>query len=145
MAYREVTMTEIKEVLRQWMARERSKRIARRLGLDPKTVRRYVRVAERCGLAVGMEAEALSEEKLSEIAGALGGMPGRSRGPTWELCERHREWIAEKLRDRVKLSKIRRLLARQGVCLAQADNGRFVAYWVSFVDGSSAIVREEAP
>jgi hypothetical protein len=32
MAYREVTMIEIKEVLRQWMAGERGKRIARRLG-----------------------------------------------------------------------------------------------------------------
>ena len=82
MAYREVTMTEIKEVLRQWMARERSKRIARRLGIDPKTVRRYVRVAEGCGLAAGMEADALSEEKLAEIAGGLGGMPGRTHGAT---------------------------------------------------------------
>jgi transposase len=132
MAYREVTMSEIKEVLRQWMARERSKRIARRLGLDPKTVRRYVRVAEGCGLAAGMEAEALSEAKLVEIAGALGGMPGRSRGATWEQCEQHREWIAEKLGAGVKLSKIRRLLARQGVDLAQATLYRFAVSELGF-------------
>ena len=38
MAYREVTMIEITEVLRQWLAGARPKQIARRLGIDPKTV-----------------------------------------------------------------------------------------------------------
>ena len=46
MAYREVTMVEAKEVLRQWLAGAGKKRIAARLGLDPKTVRRYVRAGE---------------------------------------------------------------------------------------------------
>jgi DNA-binding CsgD family transcriptional regulator len=48
MAYREVTMIEITEVLRQWVAGAGRRQIARRLGLDPKTVRRYLRAAERC-------------------------------------------------------------------------------------------------
>ena len=56
MAYREVTMIEITEVLRQWLAGARRKQIARRLGLDPKTVRRYLRAGERCGLAPGLDA-----------------------------------------------------------------------------------------
>ena len=50
MAYREVGMIEIKEVLRLWLAGRGKKPIARRLGLDPKTVRRYTRVAEANGL-----------------------------------------------------------------------------------------------
>jgi Mn-dependent DtxR family transcriptional regulator len=50
MAYREVTMIEITEVLRQWMAGAGRKRIARMLGVDPKTVRHYVRAARECGL-----------------------------------------------------------------------------------------------
>ena len=40
--YREVRMVEITEVLRLWRAGVPKKRIAARLGLDPKTVRRYV-------------------------------------------------------------------------------------------------------
>jgi hypothetical protein len=51
MAYREVTLIEITEVLRQRLAGARHRQIARRLGLDPKTVRRYVRAAARCELA----------------------------------------------------------------------------------------------
>lgn len=50
MAFREVTMVEIKEVLRQWLAGVGKKRIAARLGLDPKTVRRYARAAEACAM-----------------------------------------------------------------------------------------------
>jgi predicted DNA-binding transcriptional regulator YafY len=55
--YREVRMVEITEVLRLWRAGVPKKRIAARLGLDPKTVRRYVTVAEATGLRVGVEGE----------------------------------------------------------------------------------------
>ncbi len=41
MAYREVTMVEVKEVLRLWLGEMGKRRIAARLGLDPKTVRGY--------------------------------------------------------------------------------------------------------
>jgi len=42
MAYREVTMLEVKEVLRLWLEGVPKKRIAARLGLNVKTVRRYL-------------------------------------------------------------------------------------------------------
>ena len=45
MPYREVTMFEVKEVVRLWLAGIAKKQIAARLGLDPKTVRRYVKSA----------------------------------------------------------------------------------------------------
>ena|SRR5437764_10670550 len=48
--YREVTMIEITEVLRLWRDGVPKKRIAARLGLDPKTVRRYITTAETTGL-----------------------------------------------------------------------------------------------
>ena len=51
--YREVTRIEIAEVLRLWLAGTPKKRIAAVLGLDRKTVRHYVGVAEGTGLLVG--------------------------------------------------------------------------------------------
>jgi len=42
MPYREVGMLETKEVLRLWLGGVPKKRIARQLGLDPKTVRGFV-------------------------------------------------------------------------------------------------------
>jgi hypothetical protein len=38
MAYREITMIEIKEILRRWVSGIPKKRLAAQLGLDPKTV-----------------------------------------------------------------------------------------------------------
>ena len=50
MAYREVTVLEVKEVLRLWLSGVPKKRIARQLGFDAKTVRRYLAVAQSHGL-----------------------------------------------------------------------------------------------
>lgn len=50
MAYREVDMFEAKEVVRRWLDGHAKKRIARELGLDIKTVRRYVKAAEEVGV-----------------------------------------------------------------------------------------------
>ena len=47
--YREVTMIEFREVLRLWQEQVPKKRIATLLGLDPKTVRRYLGAAEATG------------------------------------------------------------------------------------------------
>jgi len=55
--YREVTMIEFREVLRLWQEQVPKKRIAARLGLDPKTVRRY--------LWVRAQRETLSDDQLS--------------------------------------------------------------------------------
>jgi predicted transcriptional regulator len=51
--YREVTMIEFREVLRLWHEQVPKKRIAAQLGLDPKTVRRYLSAAEAAGLRQG--------------------------------------------------------------------------------------------
>ncbi len=50
--YREVTMIEIREVLRLRGAGLPKKRIAAQLGLDPKTVRRYLTAAASAGVRV---------------------------------------------------------------------------------------------
>jgi len=49
--YREVTMLEVTEVLRLWRAGVPLKRLAAQLGLDPKTVRRYLGAAVAAGVA----------------------------------------------------------------------------------------------
>ena len=51
MAFREVTLLELKEVLRLARAGVAKKRIAAQLGLDVKTVRGYLKVLARSGLA----------------------------------------------------------------------------------------------
>jgi predicted DNA-binding transcriptional regulator YafY len=48
--YREVTILEVKKVLRRWREGVPTKRLAAQPGLDPKTVRRYLRAAVAAGL-----------------------------------------------------------------------------------------------
>jgi len=64
---------------------------ARRLGLDPKTVRRYLRAGERCGLAPGMEASALTGERVTAILTALRSGAEWSYGASWQQCEKPAE------------------------------------------------------
>jgi transposase len=125
MAYREVTMIEITEVLRQWLGGAGRRQIARRLGLDPKTVRRYLRTAERCGLHTGSDPTALTEAQVTAVITALRPGAERSYGEGWQACEAQRVFIEERLRAGVRLSKIRRLLLRQGLRLPRATLYRF--------------------
>jgi len=113
MPYREVTMLEIKEVLRLWLAGLGKKPIARQLGLDPKTVRSYLRTAAECGLAREQGPGALSDERLAAVLAALSPALQRSHGDTWALCEEHRTFLAALLKRRVRLTKVRKLLRRR--------------------------------
>jgi transposase len=123
---------EIKEVLLQWLEGVGKKLIARRLSVDVKTVRRYVRAAEGVGLEREMGRAALTEDKLAEIAAALDRMSGRPRGDAWAICVRHRQRIDELLSRRLKLTKVRKLLVREGIKVPYATLYRFVVSELGF-------------
>jgi hypothetical protein len=53
MAYREVRMMDIDQVIRRWLAGEKIRAIARLTGSDRNTVRRIVRLAEEVGIRAG--------------------------------------------------------------------------------------------
>src|SRR4030067_890114 len=81
MAYRWVTMIEVKEVLRQWLAGQSRKAMAKWVGLDRNTIRRYILVAQQCGLHAAAGVDALTDEKMSYVLAVF--VPGpRSRSPT---------------------------------------------------------------
>jgi transposase len=107
MAYREVTMIEVKEVLRRWLAGAKRKRIAAEVGLDPKTVRRYIGAAVECGLAPEGDGGKLTEEELVAVLARLRGETmGRPRGERWAHCEAERAFIERHLGQGVRLSKV---------------------------------------
>ena len=132
MAFREVTMHEVKEVLRQHLAGVAKKRIAARVGLDPKTVRRYVQVAEAHGIGVEAGLGSLTEARLGAVVAALTAMPGRPLGDNWERCQAERAFIAQQLEAGVKLTKVRKLLVRQGVAIPYSTLHRFATQELRF-------------
>jgi hypothetical protein len=135
--YREVTMLEVKEVLRLWREGVPTKRLAAQLGLDPKTVRRYLRVAVAAGLSA--DAGAVSEEQLRDVLLALQPAGGRPRGDGWAQCDAQREAIRRWLGDGLRLTKIRKLLVRQGVAIAYPTLYRFAVLELQFGQTATTI------
>ena len=79
-AYREVDVLEVKEVLRRWFARMDKKAIARELGLCARTVRRYLCWAEEAGAvrpALSSEGAAPAVDDSALDALAVEGERGR--------------------------------------------------------------------
>ena len=121
-------MHEVKEVLRQFLAGVPKKQIAARLRLDPKTVRRYIRVAGQQGIT---SAESLTDERFGVVLAELV-QPGRPHGESWDRCAAQREFIEEKLAARVRLSKVRKLLLRRGVDVPYSTLHRFATQELGF-------------
>lgn len=132
MAYREVTMIEIKEVLRQRLAGRPKKRIAFEVGLDPKTVRRYLAAAEGLGFREDGGEEQLTDEFILELVDALRPQGSRQRGQAWKVCARERKFIEDRLSSRVRLKKVWKLLRRRGVDVPYSTLHRFARAELEF-------------
>lgn len=123
MAFREVGVVEVKEVLRLSREGVSKKRIARQLGLDVKTVRRYLELSE------GVDD---LDAAVATVAERLSAHNGRPRGEGWERCLAQRDFIASHLDHGVRLTKVRRLLRRRGVLVSYATLHRFAVEELGF-------------
>ena len=128
--FREVTMIELREVLRLRRTGLPKKRIAAQLGLGPKTVRRYLAVAATAGVhpTVGP----INDEQLQAVLLALHPGGGRPRGDGWARCVDQRAVIERWLGEKLRLTKIRKLLVRQGVHIAYPTLHRFAVPELQF-------------
>jgi hypothetical protein len=89
MAFREVRMFEVREVLRLWVRGEGLRAIERLAGIDRKTVRRYVEAAVDTGLDRESGEDQLNDvfmslvvERDDPIAPTAMGRPGGASSPT---------------------------------------------------------------
>lgn len=141
MAFREVSMLEVKEVLRGWLAGEAKKALARRTGLSRNTVKAYIRAAVKCGLCVGSGPgpAALTDEVLGAVLGLLKAPPAVAHGESWSLVETQRQFVEGKLGEGVLLTKVGRLLKLQGVIVPYATLHRFAVKELGFGQGAPTI------
>jgi len=110
MAFREVHVIELKEILRRWLGGESFRAIARDGPADRKTVRRYVKAAEGCGLERDGGEEQLTDELIGMVAEEVRPRGPGVRGQTWKLCQEHREFLQAKVDLGLRLTKVRKLL-----------------------------------
>lgn len=144
MSYRELTMIDVKELLRRWSAGHSNRKIARETAADRDTVRRYVDVAKEFGLERGHE---FTDEEVHEIAQRVHARPVPDASAEWNAIAKHREQIEEWLgRKRpLKLTKILTLLVREHSVEASYDTLRRYAIQELGWRKKEATIRLEDP
>lgn len=131
MGFREVSVVEVREVLRAWLEGAGPRKVAERAGVDRKTARRYVAAAEAAGLAREAGVEAVTDELVGAVVDAVRPVRPDGHGRAWEELLGHEEairaWVAGDGKDAKPLSivKIEELLARQGVVVPYRTLHRF--------------------
>ena len=127
MVYREVSVIEVREVLRAWLAGKSERAVAAQAGVNRKTGKRYVRAAVAAGLSRGGGEEQLTDELIGQVVSVVRPARPDGHGQGWAELEARREQIAEWAAAGVPVVKIGILLARQGVVVAERTLHRFVA------------------
>ena len=123
MAYRELSVIELREVWRRYSAGEGVRAIARGTGIDRKTITKYVAAAVALGLRRG--APPPTEDQLAAFGREVRGMPvGRPAALAERLASQQGQ-IAAWLTDGLRLTKIHRRLREHGVSVPYSSLHRF--------------------
>jgi len=125
MSFRELSMIDVKEMLRRWQAGQSARQIARGSGMDRKTVARYIEAAQSGGLA--REAGEISDELVAEIAKRIQARPAVTPSDAWKTLEAQRPRIEAWLGAArpLRLTRVRELLARDGIKVGYMTLYRF--------------------
>ena len=123
MAYRELGVIEIREILRRYCLGEGLRAIARGTGSDRKTIAKYVAAAVAAGLQRG-DAASPSDVHITAVLAAVRSAGGRP-GAVPDRLAPHRAQIAGWLAEGLRLTKIHRRLRAQGVAVPYSSLHRF--------------------
>jgi hypothetical protein len=125
--YREVSVIEIREVLRAWLSGSGLRTVAARAGVDRKTARRYVDAAVEAGLDRDCGVEQLSDELIGAVVTAVRPDRPQGHGQAWEALSANHDRISTWVKDGLTVVKIGDLLARHGVIVPQRTLHRYCA------------------
>lgn len=135
MAYRELGVIEVREVLRRFCLGDGLRAIARGTGSDRKTVAKYVAAAIAGGLRRGDPAP--TDDQVAAVIVAVHAAPVGRPGDVPDRLAPHRDQIAAWLAEGLRLTKIYRRLRGQGVCVPYSSLHRFARAQLDF--GAPAI------
>jgi transposase len=127
MAFREVLVTQVREVLRAWLGGAGKRPAARRAGVDVKTAARYIRAAQAAGLARDGDESQLSDELLGQVVAAVRPARPAGHGSSWEALAGRQGEITGWVKAGLTLVKIGELLERSGTPVPYRTLARFAA------------------
>ena len=126
MAYREVRVFEVREVLRLWLRGEGLRSVERLAGVDRKTVRRYVAAAEELGLVRAGGEDQLSDGLMASVVEVVRPHRSDGHGEAWRLLVTHHDrikaWLSD---DGLTVVKVHEFLAREGIVVPERTLHRY--------------------
>ena len=137
--FREISVVEAREVLRLWLRKYGLREIARMLGMDRKTVRRYVQAAVDAGVDQRGDEGQLGDELLGAVVGEIRTGRPVGHGEGWQRLESERGFIAERIEKQLHLIKIHELLVRRGVAVPYRTLHRFAVSELGFGRGRATV------
>lgn len=132
MAFREVRVIEVREVLRAWLAGDGLRTAGERAGVDRKTARRYVAAGQEAGLVRDGGEEQLTDELIGAVVAAVRPARASGHGQAWEDLTPWAEQITGWVKADLQLTNIHGKLTRRGVNVPYRTLHRFAVEHCGF-------------
>ena len=85
MAFREVSVVQVREALRRWLKGDGERRIAKDVGVDRKTARRYIIAAVEFGVDRDGGEEQLTDELIGRVVERVRPHRSDGHGEAWRV------------------------------------------------------------
>jgi transposase len=125
MAFREVSVVQVKEALRRWLRGEGERPIAHGVGIDRKTARRYVAAAIELGVDRSGGEDQLSDELIGQVLERVRPHRIDGHGEAWRRLLAEEDQINKWVKEDLTVVKIGILLSRRGVVVPHRTLARF--------------------
>jgi transposase len=124
-AFREVSVVQVREALRRWLNGDGERPIARQAGIDRKTARRYIVAAMELGVSRDGDESQLTDELVGQVCERVRPRRPDGHGDNWRVLVAHEEQIKKWVKADHTVVKIGILLARRGVDVPHGTLARF--------------------
>lgn len=144
MSFRELTMIDVKEVLRRWMAGQSARCMAREGVVSRRTATRYIEAARAIGL---VPSEELSEEAVREVASRVQTRPMPAISNPRQVLETQRVRIERWLEQDKPLTLVRihELLGRDGIAVSYTTLRRWARVELGFRERGPTVLVDDPP
>jgi transposase len=144
MSFRELTMIDVREVLRRMQAGQSARQLARDGVVDRKTASRYFEAARSCGVEA---ATVLDDGLVAEVASRVQARPQTPASEPYKHLEAQRPRIEAWLRTErpMRLVRVRELLARDGIDIAYTTLRRFAHQELGWRERAPTVRVDDSP
>lgn len=144
MSFRELTMVDVKEIVRRYQAGHSARQMARDRVVDRKTAGRYIEAARACGIGTQTP---VTESVIAEVAQRVQARPEIPLSKPWEILVANRPRIEAMLCGErpLRLVRVHELLARDGVHVTYTTLRRFVHAELAWRERPVTVLLDDPP